>query len=247
MPLISFTVTNTTTVSNEVVVVSPFIADADQNASLAEWRVLAPAPNGGSAQFTYAGAIAASVSDGSASTAAVAVQLGQLLSVTSTQTGGLQLALAGNGRTANQAFVRNDSTDPSLLIVTWGRRARADRGWTESGRVSDAGSDEHAALSSPHGAGRAVLRRVRSDGGGDRSRPLHDPTAGGGRRGDVVAQRPGRQGRPHVQSSLRLSSGWRRRGTLLVRRRKWPPPRRLLKNGIRDGRLRLGPPLMVRR
>ena len=111
--------TNTTTVSDEVVVVNPSICDVDQNALLSEWRVLAPSAGGGSAQFSYAGAITAEATDGSTSTPAVGVALGQLLSITSTATGGLQLQAAGTGSTAWQAFVRNDSTNPNLLTVRW--------------------------------------------------------------------------------------------------------------------------------
>jgi hypothetical protein len=112
-------VVNTTTVSDEVVVVTPFISDADQNALLSEWRVLAPSPGNGSAPFTYSGAITAVATDGSTSTPPVGVPLGQLLSITSTLTGGLQLQAAGGGSTTSQAFVRNDSTNVKLLTVLW--------------------------------------------------------------------------------------------------------------------------------
>ncbi|HEV7764046.1 MAG TPA: hypothetical protein VGQ76_03490 [Thermoanaerobaculia bacterium] len=119
MSSVSFTVTNTTTISNEVVVVRLSISDASLDAKLAEWQVLRPGSGGGSASFTFEGVITAMVSDGTNNTAAVPVPLGQLLSVTSNVTGGLQLAAAGSGPTQATAYVRNDSSNPQSLTVSW--------------------------------------------------------------------------------------------------------------------------------
>jgi len=118
MTSVVFTVANTTTVVDAVVVVNPLLADADGGAKLVTWRVLAPAPQG-FARFTFGGAISARATDGTLSTARVDVQPGELLSITSTPAGGLVLAPAGGAPTNDAAWVRNDSADARELNVVW--------------------------------------------------------------------------------------------------------------------------------
>lgn len=116
----NFIITNDTAATEDrVIVVQPTILDLDSTATLFDWQVLTPGSGGGSAQFTWTGAIQVDVSDGQTRTARVTALPGFVLPLVASLNGGLSFAVAIPSDDPEAASVRNDTEKRHTLTVTW--------------------------------------------------------------------------------------------------------------------------------